>query len=137
MRWLYAAMLVVVGAACASSQAPRAPAATAAPTAVATPRPAPTERPPTATPAPDYRALREKILSPLGALIVTVREGKREDAAGWLAKFNQGADEILPVIERDLSKEGNALHSAIVNVRAHPSDLQALEEVRLHLLQDI
>ena len=48
-------------------------------------------------------------------------------------KFNQGADEILPVIEGDVSKQGNALHSAIVNVRAHPADLQA----RLHLLQDI
>lgn len=80
--------------------------------------------------------MRGQLLSPLGSLIVAVR-GNNTLAAAYLADFNKAGDEILPKIEHDVSKPANALHSAIVNVRSHPSNLAALEQDRLTLLSDI
>jgi hypothetical protein len=105
-----------------------------------TPRPptaVPTPRPPTATPTPNYRELRTRLVTPLGALIIAVRGNDRSQAAAHLAQFNQVADEILPRIDSDMSKEANALHSVIINVRSHPGNLAALEDDRRSLLAAI
>lgn len=141
-------LLIITAAVCTACSTPRAPAApttptptrTAAPTA--TPRPAVptatlTPREPTNTPPPDYRGMRTRLLTPLGAMIIAVRGNNRPQAAAHLANFNHVADEVLPVIERDLSKQANALHSTIMNVRSHPGDLAALEQERRSLLAAI
>lgn len=81
--------------------------------------------------------MRTRLLTPLGAMIIAVRGNDRPQAAAHLADFNKVADEQLPVIERDMSRQANALHSAITNVRAHPGDLALLEQTRRDLLADI
>jgi hypothetical protein len=82
--------------------------------------------------------MRGRLLTPLGALIEAVRNrDPNRTAAGHLADFNREADAILPMIESDVSKQANVLHSAITNVRAHPGDVQNLEDIRRSLLADI
>lgn len=81
--------------------------------------------------------MRVSLTTPLGALIIANREKNPQRAAMHLAEFNQAANGILPQIEGDMSKQANALHSAIVNVRSHPGDLAALEQDRRNLLADI
>ena len=109
------------------------------PTVVPTPtvpRPTSTAMPPTSTPTPDYGQMKAKLLIPLSGLIVAVRD-KSPQAAGFLARFNTEADDILPRIELDVSKSANVLHSAIGNVRSHPGNLAALEQDRQNLISDI
>lgn len=89
------------------------------------------------TPQPNYRGMRTSLVIPLGALIVAVRNNNGPQSAAFLAQFNDAAESVLPVIASDTSKPGNALHSAIVNVRSHPGNLAALEQDRLSLLRDI
>lgn len=108
------------------------PTATIRPTAVPKPTAAPTN-----TPQPDYRSMRTRLLTPLGALIVATRGNDRTQAAAHLADFKRVGDDILPTIERDVSKQANSLHSAITNVPANPSDLNMLEQTRRTLLADI
>jgi hypothetical protein len=63
--------------------------------------------------------------------------GYRSNAAGFLAQFNAAADEILPRIDSDMSKNANLLHSAIVNVRTSPGNLQVLEQTQRVLVLEI
>jgi hypothetical protein len=105
------------------------------------PGPTRTPRPvvPTTTPAPtpvNYLAMRQALLLPLGALIVATRNDS-PTRAQHLAAFNAEADKILPVIERDVSPNGNRLHSVIVNVReaAPRRDIASLEAQRMTLLE--
>lgn len=102
--------------------------------AIQVPTPAPTAVP---TPQPDYRGMRTRLLTPLGALIVANRGSDRAQAAAHLTDFNKVAESIMPIIELDMSTRANALHSAIVNVRSHPGNVAALEQDRLNLLRDI
>ena len=128
MRLQHVAPILLLAAACARPAAPpelRAPTPTSAP------------RPPTSTPTPDYRGMRQRLVEPLSALIVAVRSNDRAQAAGFLARFNAAGDEILPRIETDVSTPANLLHSAIVNVRAHPGDLAVLEQARQDLIRGI
>ena len=81
--------------------------------------------------------MRTRLLTPLGALIIAVRSNDRTQAASHLADFNTVANDILPKIDKDVSKPANALHSAITNVRTHPGDVAALEEDRRQLLAAI
>lgn len=81
--------------------------------------------------------MRAKLVTPLSALIVAVRNNDRANAATFLAQFNAAGEEILPAIATDVSKPANILHSAIVNVRAHPGDLAGLEEIRRGLIAEI
>lgn len=129
MRLALVVIVTLLSLGCSS--APRAASATPAPTALPTPRSA------TATPPPDYRGMALRLATPLSALIVAVRAGNpNQTAAGHLANFNAEADRILPAIEGDTSKPANMLHSAIVNVRAHPGDLTELEQIRRSLVTD-
>jgi hypothetical protein len=133
MRSLIAtALLLLFATACAASSAATAPTA---PTSAAT-RP-PTAVPATATPSPDYRAMRSKIEGPLASMIVALRAGDHGNAAAFYAQFNAAADEIMPKLDLDVSYNGNLLHSTIVNVRGHPNDLSALESDRRSLLTDL
>lgn len=123
---LIAALLVLLLAGCSPS--PRAPTSTAGPAA---------PRPPTATPAPDYRAMRARLVEPLSAMIVATRQRETANAATFFARFNQAGDDVLAAISSDTSKNANVLHSTVVNVRSHPSSLAALEEDRLSLMTAI
>lgn len=124
---------------------------TLAPSVVATPLPAPTAvatSAPTVTaplvpttaakapPATDYVKLRQDLMTPLGVLIVAVRE-KSPTADERLAAFNEAAGRVEPAIQGDLSINANRLHSAIVNVRgaAARKDLATLERERAGLLE--
>lgn len=77
--------------------------------------------------------MASQLLDPLGAMIVAVRT-QSPNASAWLIRFNEQADVILPQIRDDVSVSANLLHSAIVNVRANPRDLDVLERARLDLL---
>ena len=81
--------------------------------------------------------MKNQLLIPLSSLIVATREKNPSTAATFLAQFNAAGDAVLPKIEQDMSKPANALHSAVVNVRAHPGDLAGLEQIRSDLMRDI
>lgn len=133
-------LLLTVACGPRPAAAPRPTSTPAPPTAIPTPQlptPTPLPKPPTSTPQPDYRGMRTRLLTPLGAMIVAIRGNDRTQAAAHLADFNKVADDVLPAIGNDMSKPANALHSAIVNVRSHPGDLAALEQDRRNLLADI
>jgi len=122
-----ARLVLAVGlVACGSGQA-------AAPVPTRTPPPPPG---PTGTPPPDYGAMRQALLLPLGALIVATRDNSATRQT-HLDAFNAEADKVLPAIERDVSPNGNRLHSVIANVReaAPRRDVGALERERLALLE--
>jgi hypothetical protein len=123
VRLFILAVTTLYIAGCASGSAPR--------------QLSPTSPPAVTAPTPNYRAMRVRLLTPLGALIVALRGNDRTQAAAHLADFNQVADTILPSVAQDTSKEANALHSAITNVRSHPGDVSALENDRRALLADI
>lgn len=147
-------------AACTSAPRAAAPTPTAAPKPAATVAPEPTAAPkptavppptvapkPTAVPkptvvpttaaakGPDYVAMRGKLLTPLGGLIVSVRT-KSETRARHLADFNTAAVPILDAIKADMSVNANRLNSVIVNTRdaAARGDLATLERQRDELL---
>lgn len=86
--------------------------------------------------AAHYAVMRNQLLTPLGALIVATRENSPRQAA-VLTAFNAEADQILPVIERDISCNASLLHSAIVSTReaASRKDPASLEIQRRKLLE--
>src|SRR5687768_9207241 len=132
MRRQVFVLLIALALGCTSAT-PAAPTATPAPPPP-TATPAPTSTPaPTATAAPvpgrDYKAIRQPLLIPLGALIVARRAGQ-PTAAAWLTEFNKAADQVLPAIEGDTSVDATRLRTAITDIRAMPTDLQVLERSR-------
>lgn len=70
-------------------------------------------------------------------MIVATRGRDASNAATFYARFNQAGDEVLAAVNNDMSKSANVLHSAVVNVRSHPSNLAALEEDRQTLITAI
>lgn len=111
------------------------PPATSPPVLAPTPVP-PTPAPPTATPAPDYAAMRQALLTPLGALIVSLRAGS-DTLPAQSAAFESAAATVEPLIAEDLSANANRLHAVIGNTREALAsrDLATLERQRLELLQ--
>jgi hypothetical protein len=102
------------------------------PTAAPVPTVAPTAAPVTGR---DYKAIRQPLLIPLGALIVATRAQQPSNAEAWLAAFNKAADEVLPAIEGDTSVDATRLRTAINDIRTTPADLAVLERSRALLLQ--
>jgi hypothetical protein len=112
----------------------------AEPALTATPKPptsTPALRPATATPAPNYREMRTRLTTPLGAMIIALRQNDRSAAAAHLAEFNQEGDRLMPLIESDMSVPASLLHSAIVSVRREPGNLPLLEKIRERLVIEI
>lgn len=78
-----------------------------------------------------------KLVHPLGAMIIALRQGDSSMTTGFFAEFNEAADEILPLIERDMSARASLMHSAIVSIRREPRNLKQLEQIRERLLLEI
>jgi hypothetical protein len=142
MRYLALLALLVVGCTPATPAPTSKPAAAAPATAAPTvaPSPAPTAEPaakPVEKPAAtNYVALRQQLLTPLGAMIVSARDNS-PNFPGHLAAFNTAAEQVLPAIQGDMSTNANRLNSAIVNTReaAGRKDVATLERIRVQLLE--
>ena len=78
--------------------------------------PAPAPPPTAVAPSVDYKALRQPLLIPLGALIVAVR-ARTPTTTYWLDQFNKAADQVLPAIDGDTSPTATRLRTSIMNVR--------------------
>ena len=113
--------------------APPAQATAPLPTATAVPQARATVPPTTVAANVDYKALRQPLLLPLGALIVAVRA--RRPTAYWVDQFNKAADQVLPAIEGDTSPTATKLRASIMSVRAMPDNLDSLEKSRGDLLE--
>jgi hypothetical protein len=126
------AVVATLGLLVACSPAPPAPPTAPPPTV--TPVPVPTTPPTPIAAAVDYKALRQPLLIPLGALIVAVR-ARTPTTTYWLDQFNKAADQVLPAIDGDTSPNATRLRTSIMNVRAMPDNLDALEKSRSDLLE--
>jgi hypothetical protein len=107
------------------------------PPSTPTPQPSPTPQPTATVVRLNYPALRNQLLTPLGGLIVAMREGS--GVQFQVNEFEKAAKQVEPLIATDLSYNGNVLHSAIFNTRHAVStkNLAELESVRLSLINDL
>lgn len=82
--------------------------------------------------------MRTELLTPLAAYIVATRD-RSASAANWRSQFNAAADNVLPKIERDVSTNGNVLHSVITNVKEAMArdDLATIERERTRLITEV
>jgi hypothetical protein len=129
-------LVVACGEEGGRSEHPPAPAASA--TVSPTPVPTATAPPPTvkAPPRKDYRALANRLVRPLGPLIIAVRE-RHPTTGERLVLFDEEARVVMAALVMDTNREANVLHSAIVNIRdgVLREDVQTLERERLRLLE--
>lgn len=84
----------------------------------------------------DYRGYRTRLLTPLGAMIVSARNGS-PTGLNHFREFDRNATETLEAIAGQTSPQAVILRASISNVReAWPlRDVAALERERLRLLE--